>query len=119
MAFADPLTFAYDAGNITLNRMAPVGNATVYFGYGTNLTVTLTIKHNIPAVGKDGEAHLCRVDIDFFDATTNAFKHRSSAWCNIRTDGSPQDVENSEDVTEALIDFLSDGNITKLVGRQS
>lgn len=119
MAFADPLTFAYDAGNITLNRLAPVGNATVYFGYGTNLTVTLTIKHNIPAVGASGEAHLCRVDIDHFDATTGALLRRSSAWANIRTDGGTQDVENSEDVTEALIDFLSDGNITKLVSRQS
>jgi hypothetical protein len=119
MAFADPLTYAYDGGNVTLNRMAPINNATIYFGAGTNLTITLTIKHTIPAVGEDGESHLARVDIDHFDATTGLFKRRASAWCAIRTDGTPQDAEMSEDVTESLVDFLSDANITKLVSRQS
>lgn len=119
MAFADPITFAYDGGNITLNRVASPDFGAVYYGTGTNLTINLTVKHNIPGVGKDGESHLCRVDIDHFDATTGAFKRRASAWCAIRTDGTPQDSENSEDVTEALVDFLSDGNITKLVSRQS
>lgn len=119
MAFADPLTFAYDAGNVTLNRVNQDNFGAVYYGVGTNLTITLTIKHTIPAIGADGESHLARVDIDFFDATTGAFKRRASAWCAIRTDGAPQDQENSEDVTEALVDFLSDANITKLVGRQS
>lgn len=119
MAYADPLTFAYDAGTVTLNRMAPINNSTIYFGYGTNLNVTLTIKHTIPAVGADGESHLARVDVDYFDATSGLFKRRVSAWCAIRTDGTPQDSENAEDVTEALVDFLSDGNITKLVSRQS
>jgi len=119
LAFADPLVFAYDGANYNLARLAPKGNATEYFGYGTNLTINVTVKHTIPEVGKPGESHLLRVDVDHFDATTNAFLRRCSAWCNIRTDGAPQEVENSEDVAEALADFLIDGNITKLVSRQS
>jgi hypothetical protein len=119
LAFADPLVLAYDGANYNLNRQAPVNNSTVYFGYGTNMTFTVTVKHNIPAVGKDGEAHLFRIDVDYTDATTGLWKHRTSAWCNIRTDGTPQDVENAEDVAEALVDFLIDGNVTKLVSRQS
>lgn len=119
MAFADPITFAYDAGTVTLNRVNQDNFGAVYFGTGTNLTVTMTVKHTIPAIGKDGESHLCRVDIDYFDASTGSFKRRVSAWCAIRTDGAPQDQENAEDVTESLVDFLSDANITKLVGRQS
>jgi hypothetical protein len=119
MSFSDPITFAYDGGNISLNRVANGSFSSTYYGTGTNLTVTLTVKHRIPAIGADGESHLCRVDIDFFDATSGAFKHRSSAWVSIQTNGSPQDSENSEDVTEALVDFLSDANITKLVSRQS
>lgn len=119
MAFADPLTFAYDAGNITLNRINQDNYGAVYYGTGTNLTISLTVKHTIPAIGAAGESHMARVDIDHFDATSGAFKRRASAWVAIRTDGAPQDSENSEDVTEALVDFLSDANITKLVGRQS
>lgn len=119
MAFADPITFAYDAGTVTLNRINQDNFGSTYYGVGTNLTITMTVKHTIPAIGADGESHLCRVDIDHFDSTTGAFKHRSSAWVAVRTDGSPQDAENSEDVTESLVDFLSDANITKLVGRQS
>jgi hypothetical protein len=119
MAFSDPITFAYDAGNITLNRVSSGNFQSVWFGVGTDLTVTMTIKHTVPAVGADGESHLCRVDIDYFDATTGAFKRRASAWTSARTDGMPQNSENSEDVLEALVDFLSDANITKLVTRQS
>jgi hypothetical protein len=119
MAIADPLTFAYDSGNVTLNRTGVNNNSTIYFGAGTNLTITLTIKHTIPAVGEDGESHLARVDIDHFDSTTGLFKRRCSAWCAIRTDGTPQDAEMAEDVAESLVDFLSDANITKLVSRQS
>jgi hypothetical protein len=119
MALADPITFAYDAGTVSLNRVNQDSFGAVYYGTGTNLTITLTVKHNVPGIGKDGESHLCRVDIDHFDATTNAFKRRCSAWCAVRTDGTPQDSENTEDVTESLVDFLSDGNITKLVSRQS
>jgi hypothetical protein len=119
MAFADPLTFSYDGASVTLNRINQDNYGAIYYGTATNLAINMTVKHTIPAIGKDGESHLCRVDIDHFDATTGAFKHRASAWTSIRTDGSPQDSEHSEDVTEALVDFLSDANITKLVGRQS
>jgi hypothetical protein len=119
MAFTDPITFAYDGGNVTLNRVGQGNFTSSWYGIGTNLTITLTIKHTVPAVGGDGESHLCRVDIDHFDATTTLFKRRASAWCSIRTDGAVQDSEASEDVTESLVDFLSDANITKLVGRQS
>jgi hypothetical protein len=119
MAFSDPITFAYDGGNITLNRVGQGNFSSQWYGTGTNLAITMSLKHTIPAVGKDGESHLCRVDIDHFDATSGEFVRRSSAWASIRTDGAAQDTEKSEDVTEALVDFLSDANITKLVGRQS
>jgi hypothetical protein len=119
MAFSDPITFAYDGGNVTLNRVSSGDYSSKYFGVGTNLTITLTVKHTVPAVGADGESHLCRVDIDHFDGTTGELLRRASAWTSVRTDGSPQDSENSEDVTEALVDFLSDANVTKLISRQS
>lgn len=119
MAFADPITYAYDGGTVSLNRINQDNYGAVYYGTGTNLTITLTVKHTIPALGKDGESHLARVDIDHFNATSGEFVRRASAWCAVRTDGAPQDTEMSEDVTESLVDFLSDANVTKLVGRQS
>lgn len=119
LALGDPLTFAYDGANVTLNRVNQDNFGAVYYGTGTNFTITLTVKHTIPAIGKDGESHLVRCDIDHFDGTTGAFKHRASSWLAIRTDGAPQNAENSEDVAEAIVDFCTDANITKLVSRQS
>lgn len=119
MAFSDPITFTYDAVAHTLNRVSQSNYSSIWYGTGTNLAITLTFKHTVPAIGADGESHLARVDVDHFDATTGAFKRRASAWTSIRTDGAPQDSENSEDVTESLVDFLTDANITKLVTRQS
>lgn len=119
MAFADPIVFAYDGANISLNLVSKDHYQAVYFGVGTALTVTMTIKHTIPAIGKDGESHMARVDVAHFDGTTGAYIRTSSAWSVCRTDGLPQDQENSEDVWESIVDFLSDANITKLVTRQS
>jgi hypothetical protein len=119
MAIGDPITFAYDGGNITLNKVDPNGDpGSKYWGVGTNMELTLSIRHRVPKIGSDGESHLVRLDVDHFDATTNAFVRRSSAWVSIVTTGSPQDQENSEDAAEALVDFLSDATITKIVGRQ-
>lgn len=119
MAFSDPITFAYDGANISLNNVSKGPYQAVYYGVGTALAVTMTVKHTVPATGKDGESHMVRVDVDHFDGTTGAFIRRSSSWAVNRTDGSTQDQENSEDVWESLVDFLSDANITKLVTRQS
>ncbi|YP_010771467.1 coat protein [ssRNA phage Zoerhiza.4_22] len=119
MAIGDPITFAYDGANITLNRTGWGSYSSVYEGVATGLALKLSFKHTIPAIGADGESHLVRLDVDHFDTTTLAFLRRTSAWISTRTDGLPQDNENSEDAMEALVDFLTDGNITKVVGRQS
>lgn len=119
MAIGDPITFAYDGANVTLNRTGWGTYSSVYEGVATNLGLKLSFKHNVPAIGDDGESHLVRLDVDHYDSTTGAFLRRTSAWLSARTDGLPQDNENSEDAVEAIVDFLSDANITKVVSRQS
>lgn len=119
MAISDPITFAYDGGNITMNRINQDNYGAEYYGEGTNLKLTLTIKHTIPARGASGESHLVRLDVGHYDATSGELIRTSSAWAVIRTDDGTQDQENSEDAMEAIVDFLSDANITKIVGKQS
>lgn len=119
MAITDPITYAYDAGTITLNRINQDNYGAVYYGEGTNKKVTLTVKHGIPAKGKAGESHLVRTDIEHYDPTSGALLRTASAWMVIRTDDGVQDVESSEDVAESIVDFMSDATITKIVSRQS
>lgn len=117
MAISDPITFAYDAGNITLNRINQDSYGAVYYGEGTDKKLTLTVKHTIPPRGGSGESHLVRLDVEHY--ASGVYVRTSSAWVVIRTTDNVQDVESSEDAAEALVDFLSDANITKIVGRQS
>jgi hypothetical protein len=119
MAFTDPIVLAYDAGTINLNRINQDQFGATYFGEATNKRVTLTVKHTIPPRGGFGESHMVRVDIEHYDPTTFAYLRTASAWMAIRTDDNTQDTECSEDVTESVVDFLTDPNIVKLVGRQS
>jgi hypothetical protein len=119
MAISDPITYAFNAGTITLNRINQDNYSSVYYGTGTNIAATLTVKHTIPKAGLPGESHLVRFDYDELSATTGEIVRRTSAWVVVRTDIGGQDVEMSEDVAESLVDFLSDANITKVVGRQS
>lgn len=75
------------------------------------------MKHTIPARGASGESHLVRLDVEVYDAA-GVLLRTASAWTVIRTDNGIQDPEESEDAAEAVVDFLSDANITKIVGRQ-
>jgi hypothetical protein len=113
----EAITFAYNAGNVTLNRIQNDGYGSVYFGEATDMKLTLTVKHTIPARDESGESHLVRLDVDHY--ASGVYVRTSSAWVVIRTDGGVQDQESSEDAAEAIVDFCSDGNITKIVGRQS
>jgi hypothetical protein len=117
MALADPLTLAYDAGNVTMNRINQDSFGAVYFGEATDKKLTLSVKHTIPARGEDGESHLVRLDVEHY--ASGVYVRTSSAWAVIRTDDGVQDAESSEDAMEAIVDLLSDANITKIVGRQS
>lgn len=122
MAISDPITYVYDVGgvgSVTLNRINQDNYGAVYYGVGTNIDVTLTIKHTIPARGKSGESHLVRCDVSRYDATTKALVRTESAWMVIRTDDGVQDQESSEDVAESITAFMSAATITKIVGRQS
>jgi hypothetical protein len=118
MAFSDPITLAWDAGTVTMNRINQDNFGAVYYGTSGVRRFTLTVKHTIPSRGAFGESHLLRLDVEVYDAN-GVLLRTSSAWAVVRTDSGIQDQEESEDATEALVDFLSDANITKLVSRQS
>ncbi len=119
MAITDPISLAYNAGTITLNRINQDNYGAEYFGEATNTRVTLTVKHTIPKPGQFGESHLCRINFEHYNATSGLLDRTISVWCAIRTDNGIQDQEFTEDATEALVDFLADATITKIVGRQS
>lgn len=117
MALSDPLTFAYDAGNITMNRINQDNYGAVYYGEGTDVKLTLTVKHTIPPRGGDGESHLVRLDVEHY--ASGVYVRTASAWMVIRTSDNVQDQEASEDAAEAIVDLCSDANLTKIIGRQS
>lgn len=118
MSLGDPISLAWNAGTVTMNRMDSPSHGGVYYGESGVRKFTLTVKHTIPDRGKAGESHLCRLDVEVYDAN-GVLLRTASAWSVIRTDQGVQDQEESEDAAEALVDFLTDGNITKIVGRQN
>jgi hypothetical protein len=78
----------------------------------------MSIKHTIPPKGESGESHLCRLDVDYYDAE-NVLLRTSSAWTVIKTFDGVQLATASDNTTQALVDFLTDGNIDKLIARES
>jgi hypothetical protein len=118
MSLSDPITLAWDSGTVTMNRINQDSHGSEYYGVSGVRRFTLTVKHTIPARGASGESHLVRLDVEVYDAN-GVLLRTASAWAVIRTDGGIQDQEESEDAAEALVDFLSDATITKIVGRQN
>lgn len=117
MSLGDPITFAWNATTVTLNRSDDGNHGSEYYGVLGDRRFTLTVKHTIPARGASGESHLVRLDVEVYDSA-GVLLRTASAWTVIRTDNGIQDPEESEDAAEAVVDFLSDANITKIVGRQ-
>lgn len=113
----DTISVTYDTVAKVLSRVKQDGYGAEYYLDDTTKRFYMTVKHTVPATGQTGESHLVRLDIEHI--TDGEVARKSSAWTVIRTDVGLQDQETSEDTTEALVDFLSDATITKIVGRQS
>lgn len=120
----DTISVTFNTVAKTLNRVRQDGYAAEYFlddRATSNRTFAMNVKHTIPAArGGDGESHLVRLDVDQYDsASPYEFLRRTSAWIAIRTDSNTQDQAEAENAAEAVVDFLSDATITKVVGRES
>lgn len=118
MAFADPITLTYATVATTMDRINQDNYGSEYYGVQGLNKLTLSVKHTIPARGKFGESHLARLDVEHYDAD-GVLLRTSSAWTVIRTDNGIQDATSSDNAAQCLVDFLTDANIDKLVGRQS
>lgn len=118
MSLTDPIALNYNGGVVNLARINQDNYGAEYYAESGTSRFTMSVKHTIPAKGKAGESHLVRLDVEHYDAN-GLLLRVASAWTVVRTDSGIQDQESSEDATEALVDFLSAANITKVVGRQS
>lgn len=118
MSLGDPISVTYNtvAKNLVKINQDSYGSE-YYLDDGTE-RFTVSVKHTIPSKGAAGESHLVRLDVEHFDAE-GILQRTSSAWTVIKTFDGKQDVNSSQYATEALVDFLSDANIAKLVGRES
>lgn len=113
----DTISVTYNTVAKVLSRIKQDGYGAEYYLDDVTKRFYFTVKHTVPATGKTGESHLARLDVEHI--TDGVVARKSSAWTAIRTDVGLQDQATSEDTTEALVDFLSDATITKIVGRQS
>lgn len=119
MAFADPISITYNTVAKNLVRTRPLD------GYGHQYELdegtekySLTIRHTVPQRGAAGESHLVRLDVEHYDAD-GVLERTSSAWTVIKTFDGVQVAADSDYTAQALVDFLSDSNIDKIVARES
>lgn len=110
---------------VTVNTVAKVLTMVDDSNYGSEYYLDdgtekyrFTVKHTIPKAGGSGESHLARLDCERYDAEGQLVAI-TSAWTVIRTDVGIQDSTWSDNITQALVDALSDTVIDKLVGRVS
>lgn len=118
--FADTLSVTYNAVAKTLTRMTN-GSYQVKYGLddGGTMYYNLRIEHTVPSAANGvGETHMIRLDIDNYDAD-GAYLRRDSAWFVLKTSDAKQDSTAIDYTAQALVDFLSDANLLKLVAREA
>lgn len=122
MSITDPAAVTYNAVATNINRINQDNfGSTFYAESAAGEKMTLSFKHTIPGLGKDGESHLCRLDVEEYDVS-DVLLRKTSAWLAIRTDGGIQDQTSAENAAKALLAYLSASSyavVTKLVGRQN
>lgn len=118
MALGDPIGITYNAVAKNLVKINQDNfGATYYLDDGTE-RFTLSVKHTIPPKGGAGESHLVRLDVEHYDGS-DVYLRTASAWTVIKTFDGKQDTASSDNVTQALVDYLTDANIDKVIGRES
>lgn len=119
----DTISVTYDAVAKVLNRVKMEGYGAEYYlddKAVSNRVFRAFVKHTVPSNGSFGESHMFRLYVDEYDSSTPfGLLRTTSAWLSIRTDGAAQVQEDGEDTAEAVVDFLDDTTITKIVGRES
>lgn len=119
----DTISVTFDTVAKTLNRVKMEGYGAEYYLDDkaiSNRVFRAFVRHTVPSNGSFGESHMFRLYVDKYDsASPFSLLKTTSAWTSIRTDLAAQDQEEAEDTAEAVIDFLSDATVTKIVGRES
>lgn len=118
MALGDPVSITYNGVAKSLAKTYPANGGVEYTLDEVTTRYTMSVKHTIPPKGGAGESHLVRLDVDQYDAG-NVLLRTSSAWIVIKTFDGVQLATASDYTTQALIDFLTDGNIDKIIARES
>jgi len=117
MSLGDPISITYNTVAKNLVKINQDSYGSEYYLDDGDQKYTLSVKHTIPSKGASGESHLVRLDVEHY--SSGVLVRTSSAWSVIKTFDGTQDTNASQYTTEALVDFLTDANVAKVVGRES
>lgn len=117
MAFTDPLTITYNAVAKQLVRVNQDKNGADFYLDGTTERFSVAVRHTLPDKAGLGESHMIRLDVDYFDGSS-VYVRRGSVWLAARSYDSSQNSTTLGYSANALVGFLTSGNITKLLGRE-
>jgi len=114
----DPITVTYDAVAKNLVKVKEENYSSTYFLSEALREYTLEVRHSIPSNrASTGESHSVKLTIVDYDADGVAVNNRS-VWTNLKTFIGRQSSE-ADKTWEALVDFMTDANIDKIVARES
>jgi len=116
---ADTLTITYNAVSVTLNKIKEANYSSTYFAENSTGKFTLDVKHTVPAVGADGESHVVKLTVEYFDSVSGAYLKSCSPWFVVKTFDAPQNSTDAIRAANALVGLLTSTFVTQIVGRQS
>lgn len=118
--FADTIAITWNSVSKTLTRQTSGTYAAKYGLDDAGLRYfTLRIEHTVPPSSTSfGETHMARLDVAHYDAT-GKYLRTDSTWQVMKTTDSKQNSIELDYTAQALVDFLTDANIDKLIAREA
>lgn len=116
----DTIGFTYNAVAKTLVKInQDKMSAEYYLDDTANLMrFYALITHTIPAVGKTGESHMIRLQVDHYDALGSLIRS-VQAWKSFSTKVGTQDLVSSQRLQAALLTIETVANTDKVLKRES
>lgn len=120
MSLADPMAITYNAvvKNLVRTRFDNYSSEYQLKDPANDLTFDVKVSHTLPNSEGTKESHSIKLDVSETDATTGLPVVTSSAWLTFKTFLGAQPADATH-VMQALVDYLTDANVDKILARES
>lgn len=115
---ADTLTITYNAVAVVLNKTTEHNNTSTYYAESGGNKFTLEVKHTLPKTPGEGESHLVKLTVQYFDGN-GVYLRTQSVWTVFKAIDAGQNSTDALRAANAHVGLLTSAFNANILARMS